>query len=139
MRAFVQMIGLAALLGTATLAPAFAKTTQYECKFAQEGRGGGWIPEIAYITVDDAAGTIEIYDPVIDYYVGNPIPARLTGDTKARKTFVWEFEIKNRGQGGKMRYTMSYFVDGRPVKISAKPGSYDNTWNGEGSCSVKVK
>jgi len=138
MRTSAFTVGLAVLLGSAPLA-AVAKVTQYECKFAQERRGGGWVPEVVYILVDDSAGTIEAYDPIIDAFVGNPIPAKMTGDTDVRKTFSWKLQFKNKGQGGIMDYTLTYFADGRPAKMSAKPGGYDNRWGGEGSCSVSTK
>ena len=40
-----------ALLVLLDVAPAFAKTTQYECKFAQDRRGGEWVPEVAFVLV----------------------------------------------------------------------------------------
>ena len=47
----------AVLLG---VAPAFAKTTQYACKFAQDRRGGGGIPEVAFVFVDQGTGTFAV-------------------------------------------------------------------------------
>lgn len=77
--------------------------------------------------------------PIIDFYAGNPIPARMIGDTDARKSFSWKFEFRNKGQGAIMDYTLTYFTDGRPAKMPEKPGGYDNRWGDEGSCTVSTK
>lgn len=99
MRSVWLTLALAALLGLAPLSPAFAQTTQYECKFDQVRRDNGWVPDVVFIKVDDTNATIEVFDPIIDYFIGKPVPAKLTGDTKARKTFSWEvpFQVEGRG------------------------------------------
>lgn len=117
--------------------PVAAKITQYECEFVYEqARGGGWIPELLILTDDDEKGEIIVYDPVIKHFVGNPIEARLSGRTKARSTYTWEFSYRNRGQGGRMIYTFSYFNDGHHATMRGSPGGYDNSWTGEGTCKV---
>lgn len=128
-------VGLLAIVGA--LNPAAAKITQYECKFAYEpARGGGWIPEMLILTDDDVKGEIMVFDPVIKHFIGNPIEARLSGRTKVRSTYTWELVYRNKGQGGRMIYTLSYFSNGHPAKMKGEPGGYDNSWSAEGTCKV---
>lgn len=138
-RAAMATAGLAALTILGAAGMASAKITQYECKFEQgQSRGGGWISEILIITDDDRTGEILAYDPVIKNFVGKPIPARRSAETKARVTFVWDVDIRVKGQSSRMTYTMSYFRNGQPAKMRAQPGGYDNTWTGEGTCKVSA-
>jgi hypothetical protein len=135
---FATGFGLFAMLGATQMA--LAKVTQYECKFEQSrARGGGWIPEILVITDDDKSGEIIAYDPIIKHFVGKPIPARRSAETKARVTYVWDLETRVKEQASKMTYTISYFRNGQPAKMRAQPGGYDNVWSGEGTCKVITK
>jgi hypothetical protein len=134
-RSWAVSMGVLAVVGPA--GPALAKMTQYECRFAQESAGGGgWIPEILVLTEDDATGEILAFDPIIKHFVGTPIAVRLSERTKVRSTFRWELETQNRGQSSRMTYTFSYFSDGKPARMSAQPGGYDNKWKGEGTCKL---
>ena len=127
------------ILAAGVTAPAFAKVTQYECRFAQErARGGGWIPEMLILTEDDQSGEIIVFDPVIKHFIGTPIPAELSARTKVRSTYRWEVDIQNRGQAARMIYTFSYTSDGRPARVTAQPGGYDNSWSGDGTCKVSA-
>ena len=56
-RSILITFALVVLLG---VAPAFAKTTQYACKFAQDRRGGGLVPEVAFVFVDQGTGTFAV-------------------------------------------------------------------------------
>lgn len=126
---------LAMAAGTAS-----AKITQYECRFDQNrGRGGGWITELVYLTENDETGEILAYDPVIHHFVGHPVEARLSASTKVRKTFSWTVDTRNKGQAAEMHYTLSYFSNGQPAKLTAKPGGYDNTWKDVGKCTVTAQ
>lgn len=114
---------------------ATAKTTQYECTF--DGRDNGWIPRQLVLTDNEATGKILVNDPIINTYVGTPIEAALNKRTKARVTYSWTIRTKSKsGQYADMRYTFSYFSNGLPAKIAARPGGYDNSFTGDGSCKV---
>ncbi|MGQ0567889.1 MAG: hypothetical protein ACT4OK_22870 [Gemmobacter sp.] len=116
-----------------------AKVTKYECRFDQSrARGGGWVPEILIVTDNDASGEVLAFDPVIKHFVGKPIPARRSSESKARVTYVWDLETRVANQAPRMTYTFSYFRNGQPAKMRVQPGGYDNTWSGEGTCTVAV-
>lgn len=140
MRSMINMLLITVPLVLGAMVPASAKITQYECKFDQNrARGGGWITELVYVIEDDTTGEILAYDGVIHTFVGNPIPARLASETKARKTFAWEVEVDHKGQSPTIFYTLSYFSNGQSAKMRAQPGGYDNKWTEEGTCTVSVK
>jgi hypothetical protein len=133
----VTVAVLAALGLCGMAAPALAKITQYECRFAYEkARGGGWIPEIVVVTDNEATGEIIAFDPLIRHFVGNPIAARRSSQSAARVTYVWTLDARNKGQSSRMTYTLSYFANGQPARMRAQPGGYDNTWSGDGSCKL---
>lgn len=127
-----------AILGVMPVAsPALAGITQYECRFTQEpARGGGWIPEMLVLTDDDKTGETMVYDPIIKHFVGVPIKAKLEARTKSRSTFSWEVKIEVRGQHSRMAYTFSHLSNGKPARMTARPGGYDNSFSGEGTCKV---
>ncbi len=127
-----------AVLGVMAVAgPALAGITQYECRFAQEpARGGGWIPEMLVLTDDDKTGETMVYDPIIKHFVGVPIKAKLEARTKSRATFSWEVKIEVRGQYSRMAYTFSHLSNGQAARMTARPGGYDNSFSGEGTCKV---
>jgi hypothetical protein len=130
-------LGGAAIAAILLAEAASAAITQYECRFSQErSRSGGWIPEIIVVTENSATGEILAFDPVIQHFIGNPIPVRLSAETKARKTFTWEINTRNRGQAARMKYTLSYFTGTKAAKMRAQPGGYDNSWEQDGACKV---
>jgi hypothetical protein len=133
----MRVLVMAALAGLALAAPAQARITQYECRFAYEkARGGGWIPEIVVVTDNEATGEIIAFDPLIRHFVGNPIKARRSSQSAARVTYVWTLDARNKGQSSRMTYTLSYHANGQPARMRAQPGGYDNTWTGDGRCTV---
>jgi hypothetical protein len=133
----VTAAGLVAALVVLGSLPGLAKVTQYECRFAQEQRrGGGWIPEVVVLTENDQTGEIVVFDPVIKYFLGGPIQGKRIDGSNARTTYGWEVSTENRGQSARMLYRLTYFSNGQPAKMSARPGGYDNSWSGDGSCKV---
>jgi hypothetical protein len=140
MRVVFTVAGVAILAVLGTVGSVSAKITQYECRFDQErGRGGGWIPEVLFITDNDETGEVLAFDPIIKYFYDKPIPARRASQSKARATFTWEVDARANGQSARMIYSMSYFSNGQPAKVRAQPGGYDNTWTGQGRCTLSTQ
>lgn len=130
-------LAVGVVLAAVMALPADAAVTAYECTFAYErARGGGWVPSVVVIEDDPARSTATVFDPVIRHFVGTPIPARRGQETRARITFSWTYTARNRGQAPVMLYRLTYYKDGRPAAIQAKPGGYDNEWTGSGTCRV---
>lgn len=113
---------------------ALAATTRYECKFDESA---SWIPSQLVLTDDEATGKIIALDPIIQTYIGTPVEAELKKRTNARATYTWEVRtVSATGQNTRMRYTFTYYSNGLPATMSARPGSYDNVFSGDGTCKV---
>jgi hypothetical protein len=142
-RGIAGLPGLAAgsvLLAIVGAGAAAARVTRYECTFAQErAAGGGWIPEIVVVMDDSEAENPTVFDPVIRHFMGNPIAAQRGEETKARVTFNWRFTAPNKGQAAVMDYRLTYYKDGKPAKMLAQPGGYDNKYTGQGTCKVTTR
>lgn len=137
MNSFANRSGLAALLIWGMAGPGAAEITQYECEFEQiEQRGGGWIPQMLIVMEDDQTGEVFAYDPIIHNFLGTPIAAKVSSETKVRRTFEWDLKTRVGNQSPRMFYTFTYYSNGQRAKVQAVPGAYDNRWTGEGSCTV---
>lgn len=139
MRIAAAALGLAAFTIFGTVSGVSAKVTQYECRFEESrARGGGWVPLILYLVSNEETGELLVYDPLIEHFYGKPIAAELTSETPVRKTFSWDITARVKGQAPRFFYTLSYFTNGKPAKLRAHPGGYDNTFSGEGRCTVSA-
>ena len=115
-----------------------AAETRYECRFkVGAARDGNAVPEILFVQHAAGGDTALIFDPIIKHFIGKPIAAKFATETKARVEFKWDVRVHNNsGQDFLMFYTFVYYKDGRPAKIVAAPGGYDNRFSGEGTCKL---
>lgn len=133
----VNLSALAVVTLIAGAVPASAEVTQYECRFpAEHARGGGWVPEILVLWEDDQNGKTLAFDPIIKEFIGEPIEVTLSKRTAARSTYRWEVKMQNKGQSARMMYTFSYLSNGNTARLTVRPGGYDNSWSGDGTCKV---
>lgn len=136
MRAIVMAVGLGLM---AVSGPAVqAAGVRYDCRFdTGNARDGNWVPEILVLQHDTGSGKVTVFDPVIKHFTGKPIEGRLSAETKARSEFSWVLDVRTvGGASSRMAYTFVYYKDGRPAKIVAAPGGYDNRFSGEGTCKL---
>ncbi|MGR3713934.1 MAG: hypothetical protein ACU0A6_12545 [Shimia sp.] len=61
------------------------------CEYKKHGRGG-WVGEAALFVFDEAKGTAEAYDGVIDFMHGKPIPVKMQRASTQRLQFTWGVE-----------------------------------------------
>jgi hypothetical protein len=117
---------------------AMAAETLYDCRFKiGSARDGNAVPEVLVIQHETGSSTALIFDPIIKHFIGKPIAGKFSTETKARVQFDWEVRVNNSaGQDFQMFYTFVYYKDGRPAKVVAVPGGYDNRFSGEGTCKV---
>jgi hypothetical protein len=115
-----------------------AEKVVFDCDFASgTARDGNWVPSKLYIMKIIGKEGLVAYDPVIEAFVGNPVPAEMIDQSKARITYGWEYEAEDSAsQSFKMIYRFTYFRNGLPAKMSAQPGGYDNSWSEEGRCKA---
>ncbi|MFN3970541.1 MAG: hypothetical protein ACK4GO_08705 [Gemmobacter sp.] len=136
LRLAMAAVGAVAAMGPVAARAAFV---QYDCRFVVGGqRDGYWVPSQMVLRHDTASGSVTVFDPIIKHFAGNPIPARLSEETRARSTYVWSVNTRtSANQSATMDYSFSYFRNGRPATVRAIPRGYDNEFSGDGTCTVK--
>ncbi len=135
MKTFV-VAGLAAV-ATLIAAPVAAKT--YICRLTENGKTN-FIPQI--VRVDQNGSGVTVIDPLIDYFKGAPISARIAVNNNRRITFSWRLtnvEI-HRYTGGSTRNMISYRLTiqkgSNAATIFAVLGGFDNKPSGQGACEA---
>lgn len=135
---FRLFAAIVALLAAVAL-PVYAKTTatRYECEFKPgTARDGNWVPSVLVIQHEDGADMALVFDPIIKFFHGKPIDAKVGETTKARREFSWKYRAKaGQSQDFTMSYSFVYYTSGK-AKITARPGGFDNSWSGDGTCKV---
>jgi len=91
------------------------------------------------IAHSESDGTAQAADPVIMHFKKNPIDVTIVADQPAKKTFSWRVKVKDPGgQYATMNYRATV-LNGKQFVFSATPLGYENTYRGDGSCTVKVQ
>ncbi len=120
------------------LAVPAAAATRYQCTFDGDNkRGGNWVP--SFLVVEDEGEKVIVYDPIIKQFVGQPIGARRSADTKGRVTYVWQVETRVKQQSTLMTYRLTYYRAGGRASMTVEPGGYDNSFSGDGTCKVSTR
>ncbi|MBO9464978.1 hypothetical protein J7443_07045 [Tropicibacter sp. R15_0] len=120
--------------------PALAKGFTYECKVADVRSQGYWLPEVLFIGHDIDNDVVIVSDPIILHYNDSqPIAGKLSVENKKRTTFSWSVKVKTtRGQTAKINYRATYYKKDGSLSITATPLSYEERFNGRGTCEVKA-
>lgn len=110
-----------------------AATVAYECTMPQTQNGGGWIaPQIIFAVENDEA---IVYDGVIHFKNGKPIPAKLLEDSEDKLSIRWEMGMRDgAGNSFIMRYKATILHKSKVAIVSARPAGYDNKLEERGAC-----
>lgn len=125
---------LSLIIALILAAPAAAAT--YRCKLKEQGHSN-YIPEEVIVAYDEASAGVTVFDPIIQYYVGDPISGQLRSANATRLLFGWSVPLKNsKGQfTAGMTYSLNILKASGKAQISANPQGYVNTFRGKGSCA----
>ena len=96
----------------------------------------GWVPEIVIVT-RQANGRIEVFDPILQQYVGRPIQAYVTADDRRARTYGWALAgVRNRSGQWAERLDFRLTLDKRDssARMTVQAQDYDNTIAGRGFC-----
>lgn len=133
-------ITFASFVLSAYMAPAAPpKQTIYTCALSVT-RNQSWIPDQVVISVNDADGAVLVFDPIIRYFMSNPIPARVVKNTSDRLTLKWNVKRVNKVKPNDMPtmvYTAKLTKNDNRIAINATPLGYDNGFYADGLCKVK--
>ncbi len=119
-----------------------AKTVTYTCKVTPSQKGA-WIGNDLIIRHDRDTGEVTVLDNIINYYLGEPQPARVEVENDVRITYMWVLDdFGAKGDDGLQftsgfRFRASLTNGGRSVRVNSKPRGYSNSFSGKGSCTVK--
>ena len=113
-----------------------AQATVLNCTMAMTAGGGGWITNLYVFEYDEKAGKARVIDGVIDRFVGEPIPAKMSESTAKKLVFSWNVQMTNgSGQQTKMQYRAAIIKGDKSITVRATPGGgYDNSFEDRGKC-----
>ena len=115
---------------------ALAETKIYECTLDKKN---GWMAAPVVIVHSESEQGAMAADPLIMHYQKNPIEVQVATNQANKKTFAWQLKIKDpSGQYATMKYRAT-IINGRQFAMSATPLGYENTYRGDGTCTVKVQ
>ncbi len=105
------------------------------CALEEEGVTG-WVPAVVVVT-RQANGRIEVFDPILQAYVGRPIKAVVTADDRRKRSYGWALgNVKNaagqRAERVDFRLTLNKADSTATITVQAK--DYDNLITGKGVC-----
>ncbi|WP_149764930.1 hypothetical protein [Paracoccus thiocyanatus] len=138
---------LSFLLAGLLLAPAAALAQDWGqeppvvmmCQMIDES-GTGWVPEFIMMTRQTSGprqGRIEVFDPILQRIVGQPIQAVITADDAASRSYGWAL-AGVRNASGQRTERLDYRLvvqkaDGR-ARVTATALGYANVMAGTGVC-----
>lgn len=106
----------------------------------QDETGNGWVPEFLMLTRQTSgphSGRIEAFDPILQRLVRHPVPAAVTADDSAARSYGWALSGV-RNQSGQFAARLDYRLTVRKADgqawLTARAQGYENTMQGQGRC-----
>ncbi len=124
------------------LTPATATATIYNCDITPSGTGD-WLPTRLLVEHEVGAPSADVWDPLIKYFVGAPMQARVVVENSKRVTMTWDITRLTNTQRGDRQYTPALSFRATILKpslklvIRSKPRGYSNAYLGQGICRTK--
>lgn len=109
------------------------------CQIVDES-GVGWVPEFIMITRQIAGpreGRIEVFDPILQRLVGQPIEARITAEDRRSRTYGWALAGVRNASGQRterLDYRLTVQKADGTAQVTATALGYDNIMTGTGFC-----
>jgi hypothetical protein len=114
--------------------PALADVTM-ECEIKQLGNNGVWLPEVVIVAHDGDTGNAVVFDPLIEHFYGDPLPAKIETDNARRTTYVWELKTKtSSNQDVRFKYRLTIQKADLSAAMSGVPLGYGETFQAQGKC-----
>ncbi|GEK69412.1 hypothetical protein PDE01_29320 [Paracoccus denitrificans] len=109
------------------------------CQMVDES-GTGWVPEFIMLTRQTAGprqGRIEVFDPILQRLVGQPIEARITADDRTSRSYGWALAGVRNASGqrtDRLDYRLTVQKADGSARVTATALGYDNVMTGTGVC-----
>ena len=120
----------------------FAQAEIYNCDIKPNGTGD-WLPTRLLIEHEAGGQSADVWDPLIKYFVGAPMKARVAVENPKRVTITWEITRLTNAQGEGRQYTPALAFRATILKpslrlvIRSKPQGYPNSYLGQGDCQIR--
>jgi hypothetical protein len=119
----------------ATLACPAAADVFLRCSLDQKSGNGNWIPTETVLASTDAG--VIVYDPLIAYFVGEPIAAVVATDNSRRSTYTWEVRVKDgANRTARMRFRLTVQKSSLAASITAQALGYVGPFTAGGQCAA---
>jgi hypothetical protein len=128
----IQTLGLLAFLAV----PGLLSAETFKCEFEANRVNGGWIPDIVVVDYDAARQSVMVNDPLIVYFVGQPITGKVAVDNAARLTVTWQLKatVDAANQLANMNYRLTYLKADKIASISGQALGYAGPYTAQGRC-----
>lgn len=132
----MRLSAIAATL--ALLVPAAASGAVYECHVNQGAMNGGWITDLYFFEHDQAAGSVLVYDGLIDHFnKGEPVEGTVSKATDAQLAFRWSvFVVDSLGQRTKLNFRGVLYFAKSEFSVQGEPVGYADRFNARGVCKI---
>jgi hypothetical protein len=122
------------LVGLLSASAAAAAPLLWECDFPKNS-GQGWIAPMVVVAHEVEAGSATVIDGVIEYFIGNPIAAKVSADNPSRSTFTWKVRSRDRmGQNATMEYRLTIQKADRSARMTAQALGFVGPYFASGRC-----
>lgn len=100
---------------------------------------GSWVSPVVALIIEKN-GKVQVYDAVIDKYIGAPIDARVATDNAVRTTYRWTVKnIKDNSNrlAAKLDYALTVKKATLVARVSMNIPGYDNQYRSDGRCKFE--
>jgi len=113
----------------------------YVCKFKEVKANGGWMPAEVYIGFKSEVDEVVVFDPLIKYFVGEPIPGKISVDNPKRITFTWFIDgtVDRAKQFAKMEYRLTYLKGTKSASMTGQALGFLGPYASQGACAIQKK
>ena len=118
--------------------PSLAANLRYECDITKRQKNVQWISPQLIVDIPQK-GQPQVFDAVIQHFIGKPVPARAT---KRGADLVVRWSLKGLRDSAKQaipafNFTARINTETNAVRLMAKPTSFPNQWTGRGTCKLR--
>lgn len=107
-----------------------------DCAMATTQSSGGWVTDRYIFDIDEAVGSVQANDGLIQSVHGGPMVAKLLDSSAKKMVVTWTVQMTNSsGQQTKMQYRAAIFRGDKTITVTATPGGgYSNRFEARGKC-----
>ncbi|MGB4826318.1 MAG: hypothetical protein WBP18_03415 [Paracoccaceae bacterium] len=129
---------LALVLPIVAALPAAADTI-YECRIDQLSKNNGWLPDVVSVVMEDGAAEAMVNDPMIDFFIGKPLRAKIDTDNAKRITISWNYQTSKPYRVVKQFNRLTIMKADLSASMTGTLGRYVDHYDARGKCQKAKK